>query len=180
MNIQRKLHLLALRGSIKAEKFSCLFLLLIDDLGLFVCFFQFILLQRSYLALCKGLRFQLCLETSKGHVSHSCPALNSWLFGEAVAHAVSLSVCFLFLLLWLLAITLSYFKSLAVLLKERVSKVFEAEECFWKWHVVFPVFILHVLKAWVAGSSLYQKWYKYDCSLLNALCYACFPWNWDF
>lgn len=90
MNIQRKLHLIASGGSIKAERFPCFFLLLIGDF----CLFFLVHPVTKVIALCKGLRFQLCLERAKCHVSPD-QALSFWLFGSAIAHNVSLSLWFL-------------------------------------------------------------------------------------
>lgn len=74
-------------------------------------------------------------------------ALSSWLFGTAVAHDISLA-------LWLLASSLfmtagsslTYFKSLAMLFKECVSKFFETGEYSGKYSKFFALSSFYMFK----------------------------------
>lgn len=75
-------------------------------------------------------------------------ALSSWLFGTAVAHDISLA-------LWLLASSLfmtagsslTYFKSLAMLFKECVSKFFETGEYSGKYSKFFALSSFYMFKS---------------------------------
>lgn len=86
-------------------------------------------------------QIQLYLEWARGHASRSPPGSEFTFFGAAVAHD---SLLFWFLL-HLTANSSSYFKSLAMLLKECVSNFFEAGEFSGKYSMLFcPIFILHI------------------------------------